>query len=144
MNDPRITSYALGELAGRERDDFERELAASEDLQRELNEIIRLVESLDNLPMPTETLTDESRDALRSECAANQLVRKRRKQIVRGLVAGGALAAAACLLLLISLPESPRKSNEVASARQADSVPAKQEPLQPSAAPPAALLASNT
>ena len=142
MNDPRITSYALGELAGRERDDFERELAASEDLQRELNEIIHLVESLDNLPMPTETLTEESRDALRNECAANQLLRQRKTRIVRGLVAGGVLAAAACLLLLLSLPAASRKSNQVASIQEP--APAIQELAPPPATPPAPVLASNT
>ena len=144
MNDPRITSYALGELAGRERDDFERELAASEDLQRELNEIIHLVESLDNLPMPTETLTEEARATLRNQCAANQLLRQRKTRIVRGLIAGGALAAAACLLLLLSLPATSRKSNQVASIQNPESVPAIQEPAPPPATPPAALLAGNT
>ena len=47
MNDPRLTAYALGELSGREREKFERDLAASEDLQRELTATIDLTDALE-------------------------------------------------------------------------------------------------
>ncbi len=40
--DFRITQYALGELHGKDREEFERELAASEELQRELEQTIAL------------------------------------------------------------------------------------------------------
>lgn len=131
MNDPRITSYALGELAGQERDDFERELTASEDLQRELNEIIHLVESLDKLPMPNETLTEEARAALRSECTKNLIAVRRKTKIVHFIVTGGVVAAAACLLFSLALPavtggqrkgrplNSPRESGFVTSSAPA-------------------------
>jgi Ca-activated chloride channel family protein len=71
MNDPRLTAYALGELTGAERDQFERELAQSEDLQRALTETTQLADALGQMPMNTETLTPEQRRALRQRCARN-------------------------------------------------------------------------
>jgi len=93
MNDPRITSYALGELAGRERDEFERELAASEDLQRELKETIPVADALRNLPVPTDTLVDEKRSALRRACAENVAATRRKARIMKFVTNTGALAA---------------------------------------------------
>ncbi len=46
MNDQRITDYALGELAESSRISFEKELAASAELQAELRDIIALAEAL--------------------------------------------------------------------------------------------------
>lgn len=98
MNDPRITSYALGELEGQAREDFERELAASDDLQKQLNETINLAEALGALPMPTEQLEPETRSALLDECAKNQ-ARRRKSNILRFAVPIS-LAAAASLVAL--------------------------------------------
>ncbi len=98
MNDPRITAYALGELEGRERDQFERELAASDDLQRELNETINLAKELGALPMSTEQLEPGTRSALLEQCAKKQAHRS--KSNILRFVVPISLAAAACLLLL--------------------------------------------
>lgn len=98
MNDPRITSYALGELEGKAREEFERDLAASDDLQKQLNETIDLAKDLGALPMPAEKLEPETRSALLNECAKNQ-TRRRKGKILR-FVVPLSLAAAACLLLL--------------------------------------------
>ncbi len=92
MNDPRITSYALGELIGSEREAFERELASSESLQRELNETIQLAEALGTLPMPTDTLPEETRSALREECVKNVKIVKLPSQRRKLVLAIGGLA----------------------------------------------------
>lgn len=104
MNDPRLTAYALGELTGQARADFERDLAASEDLQRALHETTQLAESLGQLPMPTDTLPEDQRNALRAECARNLKSKPRRVAIARILVLGGSLAAAAAVVIAVSLP----------------------------------------
>ncbi len=99
MNDPRITSYALGELTSRAREEFERDLAASDDLQHELHETLNLAKSLGHLPMPTDQLETEQRTHLLRQCADNQAATRRRNKVVR-LWLPLSLAAAACLLLL--------------------------------------------
>lgn len=115
MNDPRITSYALGELDGPEREAFERELAASDDLQKHLNETINLAKALGTLPMPTEQL--ENRDALLEQCAKNQSQR-RRTNILR-LAVPVSLAAAATIVAIAVLnqTETPEPTSMIASAR---------------------------
>ena len=104
MNDPRITAYALGELAGTERDDFERDLATSETLQAQLNETIKIAEALGTLTMSTDTLTEKSRTDLQRQLAANQKTLRRKKTIIRLVITGSALAAAACVLFSLSMP----------------------------------------
>lgn len=102
MNDPRITSYALGELAGREREEFESELARSESLQQSLAETIQIIDGIGNLPVPEETLTKENRTALRRECAANIGTFRRKANIVRFVSNTAALAAVVTLVVGIS------------------------------------------
>ena len=46
MSDTRVTDYALGELIGSARDEFERELAVSDALQVELTDTIKMVSTL--------------------------------------------------------------------------------------------------
>jgi len=104
MNDPRITAYALGELAGTERDDFERDLATSETLQAQLNETIKIAEALGTLTMSTDTLTEKSRTDLQRQLAANQKTLRRKKTIIRLVITGSALAAAACVVFSLSMP----------------------------------------
>ncbi len=58
MNDPRITAYALGELEAPAREAFERELAQSEELQKELQNHIDFSNKLSALPAPDYALTD--------------------------------------------------------------------------------------
>ena len=95
MNDPRITAYALGELAGREREEFERDLAGSETLQRDLAETISLADAIGNMPAATDTLTDESRAILRRECGKNLAESRRKAQIMKFVRNTTALAASA-------------------------------------------------
>lgn len=149
MNDLRLTAYALGELTGREREEFERELAASENLQRALNETTQLTESLGQLPMPTETLPEKDRAALRNKCAANLKVARQRITPRRALtvLAAGALAASigVAFLVLQTAPENKSDPTRIAqtetptlpaSSREAN-VRADQNPGV-AAAPPAA------
>ncbi|MBJ7326882.1 MAG: hypothetical protein JHC52_05990, partial [Chthoniobacterales bacterium] len=98
MNDPRITSYALGELEGPAREQFERALAESEELQRHVSETTHFSKILGDLPMPTEQLEDEQRTALLASCAKNQKAKRRNKKIFF-LTITPVLAAAACLVL---------------------------------------------
>lgn len=99
MNDPRITAYALGELEGRAREEFERELAASDLLQNELNETLNLAKDLGSLPMPTDLLDPKERTALLRQCADHQSAARRHRRILRWIVPT-TIAAAACLLFL--------------------------------------------
>jgi anti-sigma factor RsiW len=80
MNDPRITAYALGELTGKERDNFERDLAGSDALQSELNNIVSMANELGGLPKPSEGLTTEDRIALLRACHENQAEFQRNKK----------------------------------------------------------------
>lgn len=102
MNDPRITSYALGELTGREREEFERDLAASEDLQRELTETILVADALQRLPEPTDLLGGERRDALRRVCADNVTATRRGARFAKFATNTGALAASLTVILGIT------------------------------------------
>ncbi len=102
MNDPRITSYALGELEGPDREAFKRELAASDDLQKHLNETINLTKALGALPMPNEQL--ENRSALLEQCAKNQS--RRRKTNILRLAVPISLAAAASLVVVALLNQA--------------------------------------
>ncbi|MFV0337028.1 MAG: von Willebrand factor type A domain-containing protein [Chthoniobacterales bacterium] len=109
MNDPRITAYALGELSDSERELFERELAASPDLQTALNETIQLAEVLGKLPMSTHTLPEKSKKELLAACAENQKnqqgseKRKSAIRFLRSALIGGGLAAAAAIVLSFSV-----------------------------------------
>jgi len=113
MNDPRLTAYALGELTGADRDAFERDLASSETLQRELNETIQLAEALGNLPMPTETLPEEKRAALREQCAENLRAQKPASRRYRTGILLGSLAAAAAIVLAFTHSEKPTPASQL-------------------------------
>lgn len=126
MNDPRITSYALGEMTGREREEFERELASSENLQRELNATINIAEILGKLPMPTYTFPEKERADLRRQCAENQNAKRRSRGGMRIWVG---LAAAACIAVLIALSLPAIPSALVKSGPR--TVRSVQEPLAP-------------
>ncbi len=95
MNDLRVTNYALGELSGAEREAFEKELAASAELQNELKEAVALAEALQGLPME-EGFTAEERAALREECAVNLKV-VRRRFVFRRIAVVGSIAASVML-----------------------------------------------
>ncbi|MFZ4682569.1 MAG: hypothetical protein ACOYMS_08710, partial [Terrimicrobiaceae bacterium] len=130
MNDPRVTQYALGELTGPAREEFERELAASETLQRDLNETIKLAEALGTLTMNTETLPEEERAALREQCADNLSKKTARFPMWRILVDLGAVAAVVAILASLSLPaitgaltkSDPARIAKMKAAREGQSV----------------------
>ncbi len=139
MNDPRVTQYALGELTGSDRDKFERELAASETLQRDLNETIKLAEALGTLTMPTDILPEEKRDALRQQCADNLAKKTTKFPLWRILVDVGAVAAVIAILASLSLPAitgslskgDPARMVKMKSAREAQRIPlAENERMQ--------------
>ena len=106
MNDPRITAYALGELTGKERDNFERELADSDALQSELNNIVSMANELGGLPRPNEGLNTEDRIALLRACHENQAEFQRNKKILRWFIPVS-LAAAASVAFLASFLYRP-------------------------------------
>ena len=78
MNDTRTTDYALGELTGGARDDFERELAVSDALQVELTDTIKMVTTLDHLPPSTECFDSNVRIDLLRACEENQAAFRRK------------------------------------------------------------------
>ena len=55
IEDPRVTDYALGELQGTAREEFEKELAQSDELQRELKETTFVCQKVGALPPGTWT-----------------------------------------------------------------------------------------
>jgi hypothetical protein len=118
MNDPRITAYALGELTGKERDNFERELADSDALQSELNNVVWMANDLGRLPKPSEGLTTEDRIALLRACHENQAEFQRNKKILRWFIPFG-LAAAASVAFLASILYRPSAA-ELAMTRQSE------------------------
>jgi hypothetical protein len=123
MNDPRITAYALGELTGKERDNFERDLADSNVLQAELNNIVSMTNDLGRLPKPSEGLTTEDRIALLRACHENQAEFQRNKKILRWFLPVG-LAAAASVAILASFLYRPSAA-ELAMASQPEPSPLK-------------------
>ena len=48
--DPRVTDYALGELPAEARNEFEKDLAGSDELRRELEDTSLLCEKLGRTP----------------------------------------------------------------------------------------------
>ncbi len=133
MNDPRITSYALGELEGQAREDFERELAASDDLQKQLEETIHLAEVLGTLRMPTEQLEPATRSALLDECAKNQ-ARRRKGKILRFVVPIG-LAAAASIVAVAVVTRLETPAPTTLADAKGQEIPAPASTPAPVAAP---------
>ena len=106
MSDTRTTDYALGELTGGARDEFERELAVSDDLQVELTDTIKMVTTLGHLPPSTECFDAKVRIDLLRACEENQAAFRRKKTLIRwGLPLG--LAAAASVAFLSTLVYRP-------------------------------------
>ncbi|CAN5449195.1 hypothetical protein BH09VER1_BH09VER1_35750 [soil metagenome] len=123
-DDQRITAYALGELRGAERDAFEADLAASEDLQREFKETLEMIEKIGNLPAPEEGLSDEQRVALRDECQKNLKIVRHNFRTRRMIVVGMVGTMAACLLIalmVLKTPEQPPGSVPMAAGAKFDS-----------------------
>ncbi len=121
-DDPRITAYALGELDGASRDAFERELAASEELQRELETINQITDMLTkNNDDLGEGLETDQRADLIAQCDAILAVRDRRRMSWRRwLVIGGGLAAAVVVLGSLAIPSVTGSLTRVSPERMAE------------------------
>lgn len=103
-NDPRITAYALGELHGAEREAFERELAASEELQRELESINHFTDMIKDTPTEHGLEADQRADLVARCDAELEGRRARKRSVFRWTVIGGGLAAAALLVISLAIP----------------------------------------
>ncbi len=101
--DFRITQYALGELHGKDREEFERELAASEELQRELEQTIALCDRLAELPNGDDTLTDRQRESLRHAFIA-EYANKRQRDIRRTFAYAALFIGAGLLVAYLGRP----------------------------------------
>ncbi len=99
MSDTRTTDYALGELTGGARDEFERELAVSDALQVELTDTIKMVTTLGYLPPSTECFDAKVRSDLLRACEENQAAFRRKKTLIRWGVPLGLAAAASVIFL---------------------------------------------
>ena len=102
MNKTHTTAYALNELHGRERDEFESDLAADADLQRELQSTSRVADALEHIMVePHEGLDPQARAHLIHAIAENQRIFRRRRKIVRFAVPVSLAAAASIAVLLL-------------------------------------------
>ncbi len=114
MKTEHITAYSLGELLGKEREEFEKNLAASPELQEELLATTSLCEAL--ATSPEEELGAERRVKLLTECARNIRQTRRRRKIQKIVFASSLTALAACLLIAPMLPWAvfpvPAKKNK--------------------------------
>ena len=105
IDEPRVTEYALGELHGRAREEFEKELAQSHELQRELEGTVIFCQKLGSLPSGQEGFDDQTRAKLQAECLRNvQAIRRRRHRFRRAAMLGAVGAIAACLLIALVVP----------------------------------------
>ena len=136
MNDTRTTDYALGELTGGARNDFERELAVSDALQVELTDTIKMVTTLGHLPPSTECFDAKVRSDLLRACEENQAALQRKKTIIRWGVPLG-MAAAASVAFLASLLYRPSVA-ELVMGQHGEAPIASLEELQAPDTEPAA------
>ena len=101
-SEPRnVTGYALGELQAATREEFEKELAQSDDLQRELKETTFLCQTLGALPHEELGFDVETRARLREECLRNARIVRRERRFRRTAWLGAVGALAACLILAL-------------------------------------------
>ncbi len=104
IEDPRVTHYALGELPADAREEFEKELALSDELQRELQDTAIVCEMLIALPPAEQGFDERARANLREECLRNLRIARREQHFRRAALAGALGALAACFLLAPFVP----------------------------------------
>ena len=104
IEDPRVTHYALGELPADAREEFEKELALSDELQRELQDTAIVCEMLIALPPAEQGFDERTRANLREECLRNLRIVRREQHFRRAALAGALGALAACFLLAPFVP----------------------------------------
>ena len=96
-----MTAYALNELQGHERDQFESDLAADELLQRELASASRVADGLAQvMTEPREGLEPRAREKLLRAIAANQEALRTQRKVVRWAMPISLAAAASIAVLL--------------------------------------------
>lgn len=104
IDNPRVTEYALGELRAAAREEFEKELAQSDELQRELEETAFVCQKLTALPPGEQGLDEMTRANLREECLRNLRIVRREQNFRRAALAGALGALAASLVLAPFIP----------------------------------------
>ncbi len=102
--DPRVTDYALGELREEAREEFEKDLSQSDDLQRELEATGLICQKLSALPHEEKGFDERTREELREECLRNVRIVRREQKFRRAALIGALGALAACLLLAPFIP----------------------------------------
>ena len=118
MKNPDCIDYALGELHGMRRDEFERALASSPALQQELHETIALMDSLREVTTSTDSLAPEQRERLISQCHKNVASRKLVSKVIRFALPLSLAALAMIALVLGGLSmRHPAESTPVGEAR---------------------------
>ena len=104
IEDPRVTDYALGELREEAREEFEKDLSQSDDLQRELEATGFICQKLSALPHEEKGFDARTREELREECLRNVRIVRREQKFRRAALIGALGALAACLLLAPFIP----------------------------------------
>ena len=102
MKNEHITAYALGELQGPQREDFERALAASPELQSTLASTAALCDAIPGAA--EEDLGSRRRASLLADCRRNIAAGERRRKVAKIVFASSLTALAACLLIAPMLP----------------------------------------
>lgn len=120
MDEKKIISYALGEMSGRERELFEKELASSPDLQATLTEFVGVVSALEAPPRLSEGLPADRRARLLEECKRNIQSRASAPAAASHhwwgdvMKYGIPLAAAACVCVAFLVLQNPPDSSSSA------------------------------
>ena len=135
MKTEHITAYAIGELHGSEREEFEKELAGSPELQNELASLCALCEAL--AASPPDALEETRRAKLLADCDANLAAATgRRKNIRKIAIISSLTALAACLLIAPMLSwqtqrgPSPQEPSTGVALRKTETA---EEPVTPPA-----------
>ena len=100
MKNPDCIDYALGELHGKRRDEFEHALASSPELQQELHETITLMDSLRGVTKSTDSLAPDQRERLISQCQKNVASRQLASKVIRFALPLSLAAVVAIALIL--------------------------------------------
>ena len=101
MKETQVTAYALNELQGDERDEFESDLAADQKLQGELASASLMADGLAQvMSEPGEGLDPHAREKLLRAIAANQEALRAQRKVVRFAIPISLAAAASIAVLL--------------------------------------------
>ncbi len=143
MKNPDCIDYALGELHGKRRDEFEHALASSPELQQELHETITLMDSLRGVTKSTDSLAPDQRERLISQCQKNVASRQLASKVIRFALPLSLAAVAAIALILGGVStRPPAEPTPVAEASHEPST-AHYEPAMVDASKPKSGLLKN-